>query len=384
MHVLIPVLHRPNKPTGVCRHAVNLADCFADNDCISRITLIIGRWQQIYFRRSFNLESPKIQLITVDIKNSSLARNRWFVFGLPELAQQLQPDIVHMSFPIPFFRGWFKTPVVSTIHDLYPYECPENFGYPQVWFNRWFLAQCVRNSDGISCVSQVTLNSLSQFFPEQRFHQKRAVIYNYVDFKKKDVEVPPLLVTKDIQEFILCVAQHRKNKNIDLLIQAYAQLFREGILRETMKLILVGSAGPETEHLNKLIESLSLQSQVIFLSSLADKELCWLYKKASLFVIPSSAEGFCLPLVEALFWGCKVVCSNIPIFQEVGSNTCTYFQLGDDSIINLTSAMVQTLNAEPSTFSSIKPDFLKKNVSQKLIDFYRSLDSLCEQTDISF
>ena len=70
MHVLIPVLHRPTKPTGVCRHAVNLAHCLADTDYVDRITLIIGGLQQAYFERSINLETSKIQLIIADIKKS--------------------------------------------------------------------------------------------------------------------------------------------------------------------------------------------------------------------------------------------------------------------------------------------------------------------------
>ena len=147
MHILIPALHRPSKPTGVCRHAVNLAQCLIDTDRVTKVTLIIGKWQQKYFAKSFDFLAPEIELMVVAIKNSSLARNKWFLFDLPQIANRLQPDIIHLSFPVPFFRNWFKSPVVSTIHDLYPYECPENFGFPQVWFNRWFLRQCVNNSD---------------------------------------------------------------------------------------------------------------------------------------------------------------------------------------------------------------------------------------------
>ena len=136
MHILIPALHRPTEPTGVCRHAANLVLCLADRENIHQITLVVGTWQKDYFKRIFSLHLPKIQQTVVDIQNTSLSRNRWFMFGLPKLANQLQVDMVHLSFPLPFVRQWFKMSVVATLHDLYPFECPENFGYPQVLFNQ--------------------------------------------------------------------------------------------------------------------------------------------------------------------------------------------------------------------------------------------------------
>lgn len=375
MHVLISALHRPSKPTGVCRHAANLARCLADTQLIERITLVVGKWQHTYFERSLSLESPKIHLVSIDLKNSSLSRNLWFIFGLPKLAQQLQPDLIHLSFPIPFVRRWFRVPVVSTIHDLYPYESPENFGYPQVWFNRWFLKQCVRSSDGLSCVSRITLNSVNQFFPNRRANQQRIVIYNYVDFSHVEIEAPQALADGENLDFLLCVAQHRKNKNLDLLIETHANLLKEKVLKDSSKLVLVGSPGPETTYLQKLIDWLSLQQKVVFLSVLTDRELGWLYKNCSLFVIPSSTEGFCLPLVEALFWGCKVVCSNIPIFREVGSETCIYFQLEGEPRVNLSEAIVHALDSHPQETLSINQNFLRENVTQNLVGFYLSLDT---------
>lgn len=373
MHVLIPALHRPIKPTGVCRHAANLAQCLVAEERVSRVTLLVGKWQRTYFKQSFNLESHKIQLISVDIKNSSLSRNQWFIFGLPRLAQQLQPDIVHMSFPFPFVRQWFKAPTVSTIHDLYPYECPENFGYPQVLFNQLFLRQCVRSSDGLSCVSKSTLEALRCYFPQVEQNKKTEVIYNYVDFSQVYPKFPESTALKDNPPFLLCVAQHRKNKNLDLLIKAYAQLMKKNNLDVATKLVLIGSPGPETENLQTLVQTLNLQDQVILLNSLNDGELCWLYKNCKLFVIPSSTEGFCLPLVEALVLGCKVVCSDIPIFREVGSSICTYFDVTEQPVNNLARAIADSLSHPVSNLSSIDLRFSREYVTHQLLDFYSLL-----------
>ena len=376
MNVLIPVLHRPSKPTGVCRHAANLAKCLADIDRVSHITLVVGEWQREYFEQSFNLNSPKIQLVSIDIKNSSLSRNQWFIFGLPKLAHQLRSDIIHLSFPLPFVRQWFKAPLVSTIHDLYPYECPENFGYPQVWFNQIFLRQCVYNSDGLICVSKCTLESLEKYFPQVKKIKQTAVIYNVVDFAGIEPKVPRQLGTDSFNPFLLTVAQHRKNKNLDLLIQAYGTLLHDGRLQPTTRLLLVGSPGPETNHLTHLVQTLKLDSQVLFLSGLEDGELRWLYENASLFVISSSTEGFCLPLVEALTLACPVVCSDIPIFREVGSLRCRYFSLNDSPVLGLSKAIAASLSDQKLKSESLDLRFSKEDVAQHLLNFYGSTQSV--------
>jgi glycosyltransferase involved in cell wall biosynthesis len=373
MHVLIVVLHRPLKPTGVCRHAANLARCLADLDRINQVTLVTGAWQKDYFETAFALSSPKIKIVDVNIKNSSISRNTWFLFGLPKLVKQITPSVVHLAFPLPFLRSRFACPVVATIHDLYPYQVPENFGYQQVLFNRLFLQQCIRNSNGLVCVSKVTLSDLENYFPEAVSPPKRTgVIYNFVDFEQTEPTRPKDLPKAFDAPYILSVGQHRKNKNFDLLLHAYAQLIHNNSFHAT-KLIIVGSPGPETDSLSHLIQELSLQNLVLMLSAIEDNELCWLYQNCQLFVMPSALEGFCIPLVEALHFSCKVVCSNIPIFREVGSSSCTYFDLTGDAIKNLAQSMTDFSDSVISRQIDTHLQFSKIVIAEQLLQFYSEL-----------
>lgn len=373
MHVLIAALHRPIEPTGVCRHAVNLARCLASTNEITKITLVIGKWQLNYFKTAFVLDSLKIDLISVDIKNSSLSRNIWFLWGLSKLAHQLHPDLVHLSFPIPFFRFLFACPVVTTIHDFYPYEYPENFGYPNVWFNRWFLKQCIENSDGFSCVSEITLKNLYKYFPNTSLNKQAAVVYNYVDFSQVTSSIPTSIDTKKLDSFILCVGQHRQNKNLDLLIQAYCQLNRKNQINSKTKLVIVGANGPETNKLKDSIDRFNLKQLVLLVSSLDDITLKWLYQNCELFVIPSSTEGFCLPLAEAIYFSCKVVCSDIPIFREIGSNDCIYFQLEEDSVQNLVKAIADTFNKTNYNQAIDNYRFAKEKITVQYLELYSKI-----------
>lgn len=374
MHILIAVLHRPSKPTGVCRHAANLARCLADLVQVSQVTLVTGAWQKDYFETAFALSSPKIKIVGVDIKNSAISRNLWYLFGLPKLVQQLTPNIVHLAFPVPFLRSRFSCPVVATIHDLYPYQFPENFGYQQVLFNRLFLQQCIGSSDGLICVSKVTLKDLENYFPEVASHRKKtSVIYNFVDFDQAEAKQPKDLPKNFDTPYILSVGQHRKNKNFDLLIQAYARLIHERQLDKTTKLLIVGSSGPETDSLLHLIQELSLKDSVLMLSAIKDNELCWLYQNCQLFVMPSALEGFCIPLVEALNFSCKVVCSDIPIFREVGSSGCAYFDLPGNAVKNLAQSMTQSLESDTPKKSDAYLRFSKTAIADQLLQFYLGL-----------
>ena len=370
MHISIAALHRPVKPTGVCRHAANLACCLVDRPEITKISLIIGAWQEDYFRTAFALDSHKIKVITVNIKNTSIVRNLWFLLGFPKLIDDLAPDLVHLSFPFPFFKVKFKTPIVSTIHDLYPYEYPGNFGFPQVWFNRLFLKQCINNSDGLTCVSQVTLDKLKFYFPHRDRQQKTEVIYNYVNFENLQPQVHQNFSPDS--SFLLSVAQHRQNKNLDLLIQAYSLLLNEKKINSTMQLVIVGASGPETENIKRLISDLDLENKVFLLSAIADAELCWLYQNCQVFIIASSTEGFCLPLVEALQFSDRVVCSDIPIFKEVGSSSCNYFSLGDNSFDNLSVAIVDSLNKSIQQSNNDLCSYSKCKVAKQYFHFYRN------------
>jgi len=372
MHILIAVLHRSTQPTGVCRHAANLARCLASRQEVSRITLVTGAWQRGYFDVSFGITSCKIQVVGIDIRNSSIARNLWFISALPRLARELKPDIVHLAFPLPFVRSRFPCAVVSTVHDLYAFDYPENFGRAQAVFNRLFFKRCITQSDGLICVSRETLGRLENIFPAAAVRTRPRVIYNYVDFDEVRALPPAIFVEQPSRPFLLTVAQHRKNKNLDLLVAAYARLLNDQQIDHKMTLVIVGSDGPETEYLKACIARSGLESRVYLLFSISDSELCWLYKHCALFAICSSIEGFCIPLVEALSIGCNIVCSDIPIFREVAVSDCRYFDLSGDATSHVARAIGEALSSGKPV-STVNGRFDLATAASQHVEFYRDV-----------
>jgi glycosyltransferase involved in cell wall biosynthesis len=194
-----------------------------------------------------------------------------------------------------------------------------------------------------------------------------------VDFSQVVPQIPKDIKDKEVSAFLLCVAQHRKNKNLDLLVQSYFQLRKNNQLSAVTKLVIVGSNGPETDSISELIGNLDLAGHVFLLSSISDEELRWMYENCQLFAIPSSTEGFCLPLAEAIYLDCKVVCSDIPIFREIGSSDCTYFSLKEDPVNNLAEAIAQTIEQSYLIPKSGDYRFTKSSAAEQYLKFYSTV-----------
>lgn len=365
MNLLITAVSSATGPSGICRHAYNLARCAASREEVSRITLALGKWQESYFRSSFNLDAMKVKLVSVDIANDALARNVWYLRELPVLANQVVADIVHLSFPVPIRRDAMRCPVVLSLHDLYPYDEPNNFGFPKVFFNRVFLQQCLREVDYVACVSETTLYGLRVRFP--RFaHRKSVVIYNCVTIESKEAALPLV----EGRRFALMVAQHRANKNIPLGLRVFEELLHQKKIDDQTLLLLVGNQGPETPVIKSFIEQQALTTSVRLIDGVGDGELRWLYANCEFLMAPSLMEGFGFPVVEGLLYGSRVVCSDIPAHREIGGDACHYFDLHAESDCSAMIAAICDALHKPPGHARRLERFFPENVAKEYAALY--------------
>ena len=370
-NIMIPALSRFTHPSGICRYALNLASCLAETLGGANIWVAVGDWQEEYFR-DLRGNRGSVNLIPVRIANNSRRRNWWYLNELPSLAQKMNCEIIHCSFPAPVRRGAFSGLIVTTVHDMYAFDFPENFGYPAVLFNRAFFRQALRASDGVVCDSQETMGRFVHYFPRFQKTRKAAVVPCCVDLSHVKPQAPDAKTLETKEPFVLCVGQHRKNKNIDLLISAFAALKSSPEINRKLRLLIVGSTGPETANLKQLASSLLPVGSIQYASGLADNELAWLYQHCRLLVLPSSQEGFCLPLVEGMHMGAPIVCSDIPILREVGSDACIYFEL-KNAPEALVAAMRRGLIAPRTDYGEAIRRFSPTVVAQQQVAFYRQL-----------
>jgi glycosyltransferase involved in cell wall biosynthesis len=356
--------------SGIQRHALNVVRCLLRRPEITRVDLVVAPWQEKLVQAVGILPDERLTTHVAEMDESSFSRNRWYYRELPALTYRLQSDLVHLSYPVPVNAGSFTCPVVLTLHDLYPYEIPRNFRFPQVIFNRYILQQCLRSVDAIACVSDTTMERMRQYTPSSIW--KKAVrIHNCVEPDMHGA-VRPSIAGWERGPFLLSVAQHRRNKNIILLIRAFSRLLREPNVDPDMKLLVVGIAGPETHRIRQLVSELGLDRSVLLLHGLSEPELHWCYEQCEALVVPSKTEGFGLPVAEALLFGCRIVCSDIAAFREIGSTDCRFVALGRGEEESLTSA-IRAILKEPKREPISLPHLSVDSLANEYLHFYRKL-----------
>jgi glycosyltransferase involved in cell wall biosynthesis len=115
------------------------------------------------------------------------------------------------------------------------------------------------------------------------------------------------------RQFLLHVGACTPRKNVELLLQVFAAA-RKSV--SGLELVQVG--GPWTEAQRSYIERQNLAPFIQQRRGLSRVELASLYADATAVVVSSLAEGFGLPVIEALACGAPVIASDIPVLREVG------------------------------------------------------------------
>jgi glycosyltransferase involved in cell wall biosynthesis len=226
---------------------------------------------------------------------------------------------------------------VVTCHDLDTFRCllaPELEKRPI-----WFRAMARRILDGfqkaahVIAVSSATRDELLQhgLFPPERI----TVVHNglHPDFSPQpdpiaDATAANLLPDVDGDAiWLLNVGSILARKRLDVLLRVFAEIRR---VMPNARLVRVGSRF--TPRQQELARELSVESAVVVLPFLEPSVLAAVYRRATLLLHTAEAEGFGLPLVEAMGCGCVVVASDLPVLREVAGPVAEYCPVSDVDI----------------------------------------------------
>lgn len=212
-----------------------------------------------------------------------------------------------------------------TIHDVRRIH-PDWSSWEQMVF-KMALKKALRAADHVITVSEAMKEEILGFFPDVSI----SVIYNGLEAREFDAitETDMQAVRQKYKlptEFVLAVGHYERRKNYLRLVDAMARLRDRG---STCGLVIVGNDSGEGKAIKERVQSENLSDHVKIISGLSDLDVRCAYKLCSLFVFPSSYEGFGIPILEAMAAGSPMALSDIPVFREITEGRSVYFPHND-------------------------------------------------------
>src|SRR3954447_2467765 len=237
---------------------------------------------------------------------------------LPRAVRRSRVDLLHNVFTTaPVAPG---VPQVTTILDLIYKRFPEAHAGFLAQGMRMLVPLSAKRSRRIIAISEATKSDVVSFLGVDP--SRVDVTYLAPGFSGADPEPEDTLRERHSlgdAPIVLSVSAHRPHKNLERLIDAIAVIERPFVL------VVPGYETPWESELAAHVRRRRVQERVRLLGWLGDAELEGLYASATCMAFPSLAEGFGLPVLEAMARGLPVACSKATSLPEVAGDAALYF-----------------------------------------------------------
>lgn len=241
--------------------------------------------------------------------------------ALPQ-ARQVQPgslylNVSHTDYDLPTHTRWIAhhdLRAIYLLHDLIPILHPEHCRPHAVTRHTGRVRSALLHGAGIIVGSGAVARDLSHYAEQ-------------LQLPCPPVTVAPLAgaalrgqVTRqaDDSDYFLCVGTIESRKNHRLLVKVW-QRMHAAMGRAAPRLVIVGRWGTGVATLRETLAASGMVDGLIeIVEDCSDDALATLMLGARAMLMPSLAEGFGLPMAEALSLGVPVIASDLPCFHEVG------------------------------------------------------------------
>ncbi|MGD9657573.1 MAG: glycosyltransferase family 4 protein [Methylocystis sp.] len=226
--------------------------------------------------------------------------------------------------------GEVVTCIFDLIPELYPHACHE-VTVPR--YRAW-LRKALLESDSFLAISRTVADELADYVAAQGLPHRSGLKIGWFhcgsDLALRADAAPDdklrAAVAGDAPVF-LAVGTIEPRKGQRVAIRAFDELWANG---RDIRLIVVGRRGWfEEATVNEILTHAEFGRRLFWFDDVDDDALSFLYDQAAALVFPSYAEGFGLPIVEAARRGRAAICSDIPVFREVGGSGALYFRVND-------------------------------------------------------
>ena len=288
------------------------------------------------------------------------------------LERRWKPQIFHGTyFTTPGVRG---VRTVATVYDFIHEECASLEGFHASVVARKRLA--LQSADCIIAISDATRESVFRHI--RGAESKVRVIYPGVAEAfladaggGGDAGRELRAAIGNARPYWLFVGVRRAYKNFGTLLRAFAR----AASRAEADLVLIGGdhelAGWEVDFLI----SRRLEKRVHLLGQVTDRLLIAAYREAAAFVFPSCAEGFGIPLIEAMACGTRVLAADIPVFREIALGRAEFFDPHDQDALEELLLMSLERAPEPERLDEARQyaaRFTWDEAARKLAEVYQS------------
>jgi glycosyltransferase involved in cell wall biosynthesis len=217
---------------------------------------------------------------------------------------------------------------VVTVHDLFPFQFPEIHSgpLPRV-VNQMLMRNAVRRANRIITPSIATAQAVKASFPNTEGRVvsiPEAADERFNPIRNGDAEHAWQVRLGIRPDYVLYLGQWKAYKNIPVLLDAFAIVLRTNPTAQ----LVIGGDDPRHPEIRQRAAALPTGS-VCLPGRIPESAIPDLYRGAAGVVLPSRAEGFGLPLIEAMACGVPVVCSDLPVLHEIAEGVATFCDPGD-------------------------------------------------------
>ncbi len=262
-------------------------------------------------------------------------------------------DLMHFtyfSYPIFYFRKF-----VATVHDVTPLlfktgkaSTKNKFIYDlKHLFFRWILRCQIARASKIITPTLTVRGQLETIYGK-KISNKISPIYEGVNYQIMNSKENKSL-GKKFTDFFIYVGNFYPHKNVQKLMEAFSKV------KTSSKLLLIGPNDYFSARILHYINIMKWTNKIVLISDSSIQDLIYFYKNAKALIHPSLSEGFGLPLIEAAYFNCPVIASDIRVFQELLDDNYLAFNPND------TDDIVEKINS----FIEKKPKFDYKNIIDK-------------------
>jgi len=231
------------------------------------------------------------------------------------------PDVLFI--PAHVFPIIHPKKTVMTIHDVAALKFPESYNWFERWYSTWSARAALGKLWRVIVPSNVVKQDLISNIQYPIFNcyvVRHGFDQRYSDIKILDIQ--KILNKYSVrQPYLLSVGRLEEKKNTVRIVEAFNNIKLQ-LTTYNLQLVLVGPPGHGYSKVQEAIQSSQFKKDIITPGWVGDEDLRVIMKGAEVFVFPSLAEGFGIPILEAMATGVPVLTSNS--LQEVGGDACEY------------------------------------------------------------